>query len=470
MNAASVVEELKMQLVSDDILEDTGQTDPKYGAVYPSLETDFELWNPNSWTRGHPHDLYKRMREDAPVMWSKMGRGGTKFWSVSRYDDIKTVELNPDVFSSQRGGINLAVPPRDHWKPEILVRAAMDNLISMDEPQHMQMRIQQKDFFIPAYVKVLREKVSQKVESLLDDLEANGPEVEFVKLFSNQLPLYTLCEMLGVDEEDRQKIVHWMHYLEMASQFMANPWRTFLGEPLFPFRFKKVVEEMFAYGASVMEDRRQNPREDLLTVIAHSKLNDELLPQEYLDGSWLLIIFAGNDTTRNSLSGTIKLMTEWPEQRAMVLNDMSLIPRMSEEALRMVSPVKHMRRTALDDFELNGQKIAKDEKVVMWYGAGNRDPNVFENPDVFDLTRDNVDKHIAFGHGVHKCLGSRVAQMQLRVAYEQIFTRFPDIEFTGEIKYGPNALVHAISKLKVALYGKGNSRPTVSQVKTLETT
>ena len=129
-----------------------------------------------------------------------------------------------------------------------------------------------------------------------------------------------------------------------------------------------------------------------------------------------------------------------------------------------------MRRTALDDFELNGQRIAKDEKVVMWYGAGNRDPNVFENPDVFDLTRDNVDKHIAFGHGVHKCLGSRVAQMQLRVAYEQIFTRFPNIEFTGEIKYGPNALVHAISKLKVALYGKGNSRPTVSQVKTLEPT
>ncbi|MEM9842667.1 MAG: cytochrome P450 [Pseudomonadota bacterium] len=458
-----------MRLISDDIFVDNGIEDPAFPLIYPQLETDFELWNPNSWTRGHPYHLYQQMREQAPVMWSRMKRGGAGFWSVSRYDDIKAVELAPDIYSSQRGGINLAVPPRKSWRPEILVRAAMDNLISMDEPQHMQMRIQQKDFFIPAYVKVLREKVSAKVEDLLDDLEANGPEVDFVKIFSDQLPLFTLCEMLGVDEEDRQKIVHWMHYLEMASQFLANPFRTFLGEPLFPLRFPKMVDEMFYYGARVMADRRANPREDLLTVIAHSKLEGEFLPQEYLDGSWLLIIFAGNDTTRNSLSGTIKLMTEWREQRAMVLDDPSLIPRMSEEALRMVSPVKHMRRTTLEETELNGQRIGKDEKVVMWYGAGNRDPDVFPNPDVFDLTRDNVEKHIAFGHGVHKCLGSRVAQMQLRVAYEQIFARFPNIEFTGDIKYGPNALVHAISKLKVNLYGHGNTRPTRVQVKTLET-
>ena len=349
-----------MKLISDDIVVDTGAAAPVYPAIYPELETDFELWNPNSWRRGHPHELYAGMRTQAPVMWSKMRSGASRYWSVSRYEDIKSVELQPETFSSARGGINLAVPERKHWKPEILVRASMDNLISMDEPQHMQMRIQQKDFFIPAYVAELREKVRAKVDDLCDDLEANGPVVDFVKLFSNELPLYTLCEMLGVDEADRPKIVHWMHYLEMASQFMSNPLRTFVGEPLFPFRFRKVVEEMFDYGARVMADRRLNPRNDLLTVIAHSKLENEELPQEYLDGSWLLIIFAGNDTTRNSLSGTIKLMTEFPDQRAMVLNDPSMIPQMSEEALRMVSPVKHMRRTAMEDTELNGQRIAKD--------------------------------------------------------------------------------------------------------------
>ena len=454
-----------MKLISDDILTDTGATEPVFTAKYPELETDFELWNPNSWKRGHPHELYQRMRDEAPVMWSKMASPSSRYWSVSRYEDIKTVELQPSVFSSQRGGINLAVPGRENWKPEMLMRASMDNLISMDEPQHMQLRIQQKDFFIPAYVAELREKVRSKVDSLCDDLEAGGPTVDFVTLFSNELPLYTLCEMLGVDEADRPKIVHWMHYLEMAGQFIVNPMRTFLSEPLFPFRFKNVIEEMFDYGARVMADRRVNPRNDLLTVIAHSKLNDDFLPQEYLDGSWLLIIFAGNDTTRNSLSGTIKLMTEFPDQRAMVLDDPSMIPQMSEESLRMVSPVKHMRRTATEDTEINGQQIAKDEKVVMWYGAGNRDPEVFPNPDVFDMTRDNVGKHIAFGHGMHKCLGAKVAQMQLRVAYEQLFQRFPNIEFTGKIKYGPNALVHAISKLEVDLYGRGKKRPTLVQVK-----
>ena len=457
-----------MRLISDDILIDSGDLVPTHTAIYPMLETDFHLWNPNSWTRGHPFDLYQKMREEAPVMWSRMRKGASGFWSVSRYEDIKTVELQPEVFSSQRGGINIAVPPKKYWKPEILVRAALDNLIGMDEPHHMQMRIQQKDFFIPAYVAKLREKVSNKVELLLDDLEEQGPVVDFVKFFSNELPMYTLCEMLGVDEEDRHNITHWMHYLEMASQFMSNPIRTFFSEPMLPFRFNKVVEHMFAYGKRVMADRRENPREDLLSVIAHSKLDGEDLPQEYLDGSWLLIIFAGNDTTRNSLSGTIKLMTEFPDQRAMVLGDPTLIPAMSEEALRMVSPVKHMRRTALEDTELNGQRIAKDEKIVMWYGAGNRDPDIFPNPDVFDLTRENVSKHIAFGHGIHKCLGSRVAQMQLRVAYEQLFARYPNIEFTGDIKYAPNALVNAISKLKVNLYGRGNTRPTSVQVKVPE--
>ena len=143
----------------------------------------------------------------------------------------------------------------------------------------------------------------------------------------------------------------------------------------------------------------------------------------------------------------------------MVLSDPSLIPRMSEEALRMVSPVMHMRRTATEDTELNGQRIAKDEKVVLWYGAANRDPDVFPDPDRFDLTRDNVEKHIAFGHGVHKCLGSRIAKMQLRMVFERIFDRFPQIAWTGKQRIAPNPLVHAISSLQVNLYGQDGKRP-----------
>ena len=447
-----------MQLVSDEILVDTGQINPKYQSVFPTFG-GFDLANPASWTSGHPNDYYKRMREEAPLHWSPGYKQFSGFWSVTRYDDIKTVELNPQVFSSQRGSINIGVGPRDQWRPKKLIPAAFNSLINLDAPRHMEMRIQQKDFFIPAYVNKVRERVAEHIDHLLDEMEREGPVVDFVKMFSEQVPLFTLCEMLGVDEVDRPKIVHWMHYLEMASQYSVNKWSVIMKNPLFPMRFFKAVNEMFEYGEQVMADRRANPREDLLTVIAQSKLDGEELSQEYLDGSWLLIIFAGNDTSRNSLTGTIQLMHDFPDQRQMVLDDPSLIPRMSQEALRLVSPVKHMRRTALEDFELNGQVIAKDEKVAMWYGAANRDPAVFPDPDKFDMMRDNVDKHLAFGHGVHKCLGARIAQMQLRLSYEKIFERFPKIAPVADVVYAPNALVNAMSSLKVNLYGVGGSRP-----------
>ncbi len=448
-----------MKLISDEILIDSGQTLPIHEATYPTFD-EFAFADPAAWTKGHPFDLYKKMRQQAPVMWTPTVKGFSGFWSITKYDDIKEVELAHRVFSSQRGSINMMVPDRKQWRPKKLVPAAYNSLINLDEPLHREMRMQQSEFFFPAYVETLREKVGLRIDALLDEMERKGPVVDFVKLFSEELPLFTLCEMLGIDEDDRPRVKTWMHHLELAAQFLSNPWQTFLSEPMFPFRFNPIVNEMFAYGERVMADRRANPRKDLLTVIAQSKLGDELLPQEFLDGSWLLIIFAGNDTSRNSLSGTIRLMTEFQDQRAMVLDDPTLIPKMSEEALRMVSPVMHMRRTAVEDTELNGQKIAKDEKLVLWYGAANRDPDIFPDPDTFNMHRDNVDKHVAFGHGVHKCLGSRIAKMQLRLAFERIFDRFPDIVWTGKQTISPNPLVHAISSLQVNLYGHGGKRPT----------
>ena len=287
-----------------------------------------------------------------------------------------------------------------------------------------EMRMQQSDFFFPAYVATIRDRVATHIDGLLDEMERKGPVVDFAKMFSEELPLFTLCEMLGVDERDRPAIKVWMHHLELAAQFLANPWQTFSRNPC-SLSVLTGSSQICLPMVSASWQIDAATREDLLTIIAQSKLNGELLPQEFLDGSWLLIIFAGNDTSRNSLSGTIRLMNEFPDQRAMVLEDPALIPQMSEEALRMVSPVIHMRRTATEDAEINGQRIAKDEKVVLWYGAANRDPDIFPNPDTFDMHRPNVEKHLAFGHGVHKCLGSRIAKMQLRLAFERIFERFP---------------------------------------------
>ena len=441
-----------MRLASDEILEESNRNEPAFPPIYQAKD-EFNLSSPVAFTGGHPFDYYKHLRDTAPITWSTMRHNADGFWSIVRYEDIKAAEVMPQVFSSERGSINLALPSKHLRFPKKLIPAAVNSLINLDAPRHMQLRIQQKDFFIPKYVATLRSKVEAHVDGLLDDMEAAGPVVDFAKMFSEQLPLFTLCEMLGVDAQDRPNIVRWMHYLEMAQQVVADTWGTFKRDPGFLFRYNHNVKQMFAYGQRVMADRRANPREDLLTAIAHSTLEGELLPQEYLDGSWLLIIFAGNDTTRNSLSGTMRLLTEFPDQKQMVLEDPALIPKMLQEALRMTTPVINMRRTALEETEIAGQKIGKDEKVVFWFGAANRDPEVFPDPDRFDIHRENASKHFAFGHGPHKCLGSRIANMQLRIAYEKILDRFPNIKWTGQQTIGPNNFVHAISSLEVNLYG-----------------
>jgi cytochrome P450 len=172
-----------------------------------------------------------------------------------------------------------------------------------------------------------------------------------------------------------------------------------------------------------------------------------LLREEYLDGSWLLIVFAGNDTTRNSISGAMKLLTEFPDQKRALMADLSLLPNAVDELLRMVSPVIYMRRTATTDTRIGEQEIAAGEKVIMYYGAANRDPAVFPDPDRLDIRRANAAKNIAFGFGPHVCIGKRVAQLQLEEVYRRLLTRLPDIEYAGGMEMAPNNFVHAIRKL-----------------------
>ncbi|HVK79307.1 MAG TPA: cytochrome P450, partial [Verrucomicrobiae bacterium] len=311
-------------------------------------------------------------------------------------------------------------------------------------------------FFTPKYLGKLKDRIAQEVTNLLDAMAPHaGEEIDMVEHFSARLPLYTLCELLGVPEPDRPKFLEWMHYLERA-QDLAMQQRVGtlqLSPDLLSFigAFNTNVEEMFAYGRDILKKRRAEPREDLLTAIANAKLDGELLADEYLDGSWLLIVFAGNDTTRNTLSGSMKLLTEFPDQRAKLVAQPDLLANAANEFIRMVSPVIYMRRTATRDVEIAGQEIAEGEKVLMYYGAANRDPAMFDAPDTLNVERANADKHIAFGYGPHVCLGKRVAQIQLEEAYRQILARHPNATWTGDIDIAPNNFVHAISRLGVRL-------------------
>jgi cytochrome P450 len=431
--------------LADQILE-TYSAEPKYGRTFP-VDPPVDLAHFSAFTSGQPYPAFKEMREKAPICWCKetpeLGGG---FWALTRYDDVKHVSLHPEIFSSQKGGILMG-----YGKPEmrhpVLHRASLDQMINMDQPIHFELRREHLPFFTPKYVADLKVKVEHKVTELLDSIATMG-KCDLVERISAELPLYTLSEILGIPEADRPKLVRWMHFLEIAGYVVAEK-NTGSVDPNFFGEFLANVQEMFDYGRAMLIDRRKNPREDLLTALARAKVQGDLLPDEFLDGSWLLIVFAGNDTTRNSISGTMKLLTEFQAEKAKAQANLDLLPNMVHEAIRMVSPVIYMRRTATQDTELRGQKIAEGEKVIMYYSAANRDPEIFADPERFDVMRANAKDHVAFGFGPHVCLGQRVANMQLEAVYRQILTRFPDMRWTGAIDIAPNNFVHAIRKLEV---------------------
>lgn len=441
-----------MDLISQTAVE--GLAGPDAPPAYPTL-ADVDLADIFRFAKGQPWADFARMREDAPVMWHPEPFGGPGFWALTRYDDVQRVNGDPETFSSQRGGILMSMgsPEKRH---ALLFRASMDTMINLDAPHHLQLRREHMPYFTPAYLRGLTESVKAEVTRLLDAMEpllADGAEIDMVEHFSSVLPLFTLCEILGVPPEDRGKFLTWMHYLERAQDLAVrqalSPITPTLELMQFVADFNANVEEMFDYGRAMLLRRREDPKQDLMSAIARAQVDGALLSDEYLDGSWLLIVFAGNDTTRNTLSGAMKLLTEFPDQKRKLIDDPSLLGGAVDEFIRMVSPVIYMRRTATRDVEVDGQRIREGEKVVMYYGAANRDPEMFEDPDRLDVTRANANKHIAFGYGPHTCIGKRVAQIQLEEAYRQILARFPDLAWTGNIEIAPNNFVHAISKLGV---------------------
>ncbi|NQY15336.1 MAG: cytochrome P450 [Henriciella sp.] len=438
------------QNVTDTYQVETPPAAPSNPPIY-DLEPPVDLTDPAvfSGQGGYTFDAFDQMRREAPIMWhpEEYGRG---FWALTSHELIKATELDPATFSSQKGGILMNYGMPDVPRHPLLHSSSLNSLINLDRPFHTPLRMEHMAWFRPDFVAELRKKVDVKVNKLLDDMQAKGPVVDMVESFSAELPLFTLCEILGVPEADRPKLVHWMHYLENA-QFQAQQEGLGNLSPEQIMEFMNEIQALFDYGRHQLMERRKNPKNDLLSAIANVKVDGDYLTDEFLDGSWLLIVFAGNDTTRNSLSGTMKLLTEHMDQRAKLIADDRHYPNFVNEAIRMVSPVTYMRRTVTQDAVLGGQKLSEGDKIVMYYAAANRDPAKFENPNQFDIERGNANEHLAFGNGPHVCLGKRVAIMQLESAYRNILSRFPNIRWTGKGALAPSNFVHAISELEVDL-------------------
>jgi len=442
-------------ILSDEVLnhEING---PAYKEKYSFNPSD-QLNNLDLFTKGQPFSLYKDLRENAPVFYHEPMPLDPEpgYWVLTKYEDIKYVSMNPKIFSSQYATGNLLTLGTEENRHPKLFKSTIDHMLNLDGEMHLGLRKEHMPFFKPDYISELRKKVSSKVSVLLDNIAPLG-ECNLVSEVSQQLPIFTLSEILGIPEEDRQKLVSWMEFLELAQYFTyemikeQNEGKTdSTPDPTMIDMFNAMVDEMFDYGRFILNSKRENPSEDLLSAIANAEIEGEKLSQEFLDGSWLLIIFAGNDTTRNTLSGGIKLLSDNQKQKELLINDLELLPNFVNETVRCVSPVIHMRRTTLEETEINGQKIGPHEKIALWYGAANRDPEIFENPDDFNILRENADKHLAFGFGRHSCIGKPVALMQLQEFYSQFLTRFPDFEMNGKWKVAPNNFVHAIQEMPI---------------------
>ena len=377
-----------------------------------------------------PWDRFKWMRDNAPVYWDPSADGG--LWGVTRYDDIMAIAKDPETFCSGKS----SRPERDSWIP---------SMINLDEPLHKRRRSIVNRGFTPRRVQDQEAKLRALTISLIDDVIERG-ECDFVLDIARWIPMVAIGDMLGVEPEDRAQLLEWSDWMlgggELADVKDDEERRE---------KQRTYTQGYFEYQAKVIADRRVNPRDDLVTLLTTGevdghKLNDEEILQESL-----LILIGGDETTRHVMSGGLEQLMLHPDQKQKLVDDPSKIVVAVEEMIRWVSPIVNMNRTLTRDTELHGEKLSEGDRVLLLYPSGNRDERTFENPDSFDVER-WPNRHVAFGgYGVHHCLGASLARLELKILFEEVLSRMPDIHFASEepLHRRPNNFITGIESFPV---------------------
>ena len=400
---------------------------------------ELDKWE--TFINGQPFDIFKRLREEAPIYWHEESLDFEPgFWALSKHEDIVRVSKDPMTFSSAVGGHLMTMGDPEVVDPSAIA-AIIGNMIGMDPPDHQIYRKMVAPSFTPKAIRTLEDDMRLKIRELLENVEDKG-EFNFVTEISEQLPLWVLCEMMGIPESERPKIRDLVNNLTDAS---------IQQDPNNAFQIWVNYMELFKMGRDMIEERRKNPTDDLMSVVANTKIEGGELPPELLDGFFLLMVIAGNETTRNTLTGGLMALTDNPEEREKLLKEPSLISNATDEMLRWVTSVIYFRRTATKDTNIRGQDIKAGDKVVMWYGSANRDEDIFKDGHLFRVERENAKKHLAFGAGEHLCLGNRLGHMQIRVLFEELLDRFPNIHSISDPVRIPSNFLAGISELKVRI-------------------
>jgi len=400
---------------------------------------ELDRWE--TFQNGQPNDTFTRLRKEAPVYWHEEYLSFENgFWALTKYEDIVRVSKDPKTFSSAKPGILMTYGDPEQGDP-VATAALISNMIAMDPPQHQVYRKMVSPQFGPKSVREIEKGLRNRIREILDRV-SNKKEFNFVTEISEKIPLWVLCEMMGIEQSERQKVREIVNNLTDAS---SNQ------DPENALKIWVSYMELFKMGREMIEERRKNPTDDLMSVVANTKVEGEGLPPELLDGFMLLMVIAGNETTRNTITGGLIALHENPQEKQKLIKDPTLISNAADEMLRWVSSVIYMRRTATCDTEIRGQPIKEGDKVVMWYGSANRDEEVFQDAHLFKVDREDAKKHIAFGAGQHLCLGNRLGQLQIRVLYEELLSRFPNIQVISKPTRIPSNFLNGISHLKVRI-------------------
>ncbi len=395
--------------------------------------------HPDLFEAGTQMRYFERLRAEDPVHYTEVSQFGP-YWSVTRFEDCMHVDRNHDLFSSdfRKGGISLGGASQPDGADEY----DLPMFIQEDPPKHDEQRKVVSPMFTPRKLAGLEDLIRTRACAILDDLPVNE-EFNWVRAVSVELTGQMLATLFNVPQEDRDKLIYWSD----AVQNLGNP------------EFFNSIEEGFAelwkcyeYFAAVWAERKaQNePGDDLISMLVHGESTRDMPPNEYL-GNILLLIVGGNDTTRNSISGGVLALNQFGDEYDKLRADPTLIDTMVPEIIRWQSPVAHMARTAVADTEIGGKQIKAGDRVAMWYLSGNRDETAIDDANQFVIDRNNPRHHLSFGFGIHRCVGNRLGEMQLRILWQEIMKRFDNIEVTGEPQYLKSSFINGIRDLPVTI-------------------
>ncbi len=372
----------------------------------PELFTEDAMW-----------PYFERLRREDPVHFTADSAYGP-FWSVTRYNDIMTVDTNHQVFSSADGITLVSLEA----KAQSAGRPARPSFISMDPPKHDEQRKAVSPVVAPHNLQRMGPIIRERAGAILDSLPI-GQEFDWVDLVSKELTAMTLATLFDFPFEQRRKLTHWSDVMTNApGHGPVTSWEQKRDE----------IGECFDAFTGLWNERINAPAQfDLISMLAHAEATRDMDIHTF-HGNVALLIIGGNDTTRNTISGSIYALNKNPAQYDKLRADPSLIPSMVSETIRWQTPLAHMARTATEDFELGGKMIKKGDRVAMWYVSGNRDDEVIANPNDYIIDRERPRQHLSFGFGVHRCVGNRLAELQLTIIWEEILKRFPTVQVVGE--------------------------------------